>query len=206
MQNCRGQHFKGVYRRNYRNNNFERGRSRSKNRKYSDYFRRNDRSSSSSSRSGSRAITYEDRIRCYRHREYDHFTNNCPTSQVEKESEQIQQMYNMDEEQTALKVLATDTYESLNKINSADKNCCRPFKLVESKNGPTTFLPLNTKIGGPARYIKVKAAICLMNDHEIITNKVEKKDIIASQMEQRSILSNVANYVQYDRYLRNFMI
>ena len=33
---------------------------------------------------------------------------------VEKESEQIQQMYNMDEEQTTLKLLATDTYDSLN--------------------------------------------------------------------------------------------
>ena len=35
---------------------------------------------------------------------------------------------------------------------------------------------------------------------EIITNKVEKENIITSQMEQWSILSNVANYVQYDRH------
>ena len=33
--------------------------------------------------------------------------------QTEKEPEQIQQMYNLDEEQTALKVLVTDTYDKL---------------------------------------------------------------------------------------------
>ena len=40
--------------------------------------------------------------------------------------------------------------------------------------------------------------------HEIIANKVEKdnKDIL--QMEQWSILSNIVNYVQYDRHPRNF--
>ena len=34
-----------------------------------------------------------DAISC---REYDHFAKDCPTLQVEKEPEQIQQMYNMD--------------------------------------------------------------------------------------------------------------
>ena len=40
--------------------------------------------------------------------------------------------------------------------------------------------------------------------HEIITNKVEKEDIITSQMEQWSILGNIINYVQYDRHPKNF--
>ena len=40
---------------------------------------------------------------------------------VEKEPEQTQQMYNMDEEQTALKLLVTDTYHILNKINLLDE-------------------------------------------------------------------------------------
>ena len=35
--------------------------------------------------------------------------------------------------------------------------------------------------------------------HEIITNKAEKKNIITSQMDQWSIISNAVNYVQYDR-------
>ena len=36
------------------------------------------------SRSGSRASTNRDRIRCYACREYDHFARNCPTSREEK--------------------------------------------------------------------------------------------------------------------------
>ena len=60
-------------------------------------------------------------MRCYKYREYDHFTKDCPTSQVEKESKQIQQMYNMDRKQAALKMLATDAYNYLNRINSVDE-------------------------------------------------------------------------------------
>ena len=39
---------------------------------------------------------------------------------TEKESKQIQQMYNLDEEQTMLKVLATDTYDNLIRTSSND--------------------------------------------------------------------------------------
>ena len=94
--------YRGRYRRNNRNDNFGRGRSRSRDRQYSDNIRRND-INSSRSRSGSRGSTNRDRIRCYKCREYDHFAKDCPTSQAEKGSEQMQQMYNMDEDQTALK-------------------------------------------------------------------------------------------------------
>ena len=106
-------------------------------------------------------------------------------------------------------------------------------------------MPLNTKIGGQARYIKDREAICQMEEqarhiykkvkseniinvdtikqeieadkldkiddeegeinlyHEIITNKVEKDNTIISQMEQWSILSNIVNYVQYNRHPKN---
>ena len=40
--------------------------------------------------------------------------------------------------------------------------------------------------------------------HEIITNSIDKENIITSWMEQWSILSNVVIYVQYDRHPRNF--
>ena len=80
----------------------------------------NDRSSSRS-RSGSRAITNRDRSSCYKCRKYDHFAKDCATSKVEKESEKIQHMCNMDEEQTALKLLVADTYDSLNRINSMNE-------------------------------------------------------------------------------------
>ena len=39
---------------------------------------------------------------------------------------------------------------------------------------------------------------------ELIVNNAEKVDTVLSQMEQWSILSNVFNYIQYDRYTRNF--
>ena len=41
--------------------------------------------------------------------------------------------------------------------------------------------------------------------NEIITNKKEKENIITTQIEQWSLLSNVVNYVQFDRYLRHFL-
>ena len=67
-----------------------------------------------------RASTNRDRIRCFKCREYDYFAKDCPNLQTGKELEQIQQMYNVDEEYTALKVLATDTYNNLTRTNSDD--------------------------------------------------------------------------------------
>ena len=40
--------------------------------------------------------------------------------------------------------------------------------------------------------------------HEIIINKVERENIITSQMERWPILSNVVYYVKYDRHPKNF--
>ena len=89
--------------------NRERCRSRSRGRYLDNSNRRRDRSSRS--RSGSRASTNRDRIRCYKCREYDHFVKDCPTTKEERQVEQIQQMFNLDEEQMSLKMLArNDTY------------------------------------------------------------------------------------------------
>ena len=58
-----------------------------------------DRSSSNDgSRSGSRASTNRDRIRCYMCREYDHFARDCPNSREERDFEQLQHMLNMEEQ------------------------------------------------------------------------------------------------------------
>ena len=77
-QNFRRQNNRGGYIGNYRNENYERGRSMYRERSYLGNIRRNDRSSSNSrSRSGSRASTIRDRIRCCKCREYDHFTKDC---------------------------------------------------------------------------------------------------------------------------------
>ena len=119
-QNFRRQKNRGGYRENYRDENFERGRSRSTARQCSGNLRRNNRSSSSRSRSGSRVSTNRDRIRCYKCREHNHFTKDCLTTKVEKEADQIQQMFNLDEQETSLKRLA-DTYDSLNCIGSLEE-------------------------------------------------------------------------------------
>ena len=58
--------------------------------------------------------THRDRIRCHKCREYAHFLKDCLTTKVKKEADQIQQMINLAKEQTSLKVLAADTYDSLN--------------------------------------------------------------------------------------------
>ena len=67
--------------------------------------------SNSRLRSGSRASTNRDRIRCFECREYDHFARECPTRQESRETEQIQQMFNMDEDQTILQTPLMDTEE-----------------------------------------------------------------------------------------------
>ena len=41
-------------------------------------------------------------------------------------------------------------------------------------------------------------------DIELIVNNAEKIEIVLSQMEQWSILSNVVNYIQYDKHPKNF--
>ena len=103
---------------NFRSDNYERSR-RYRKGQYSGHFRRNDRSSSRS-RSGSRVSTNRDRIRCFKCREYVHFAKDCPNiSETEKEqAEQIQQMLNLEEDKTALKVLTADTYKYLIRATS----------------------------------------------------------------------------------------
>ena len=39
---------------------------------------------------------------------------------------------------------------------------------------------------------------------ELIVNTAEKAETVLLQMEQWSILSNMVNYIQYDRHLKNF--
>ena len=65
--------------------------------------------SNSRSRSDSRTHTNRDRIRCFECREYGHFARECPTGQASRETEQIQQIFNMDEDQTILQTSLMDT-------------------------------------------------------------------------------------------------
>ena len=98
-----------------------RGRSRLYDRQFRDNNRRDNRSiSNSRSRSGSRASTNRDRIRCFECREYDHFARDCPTTQADREVEQIQQMFNREEDQTLLQMLLIDTDQVRQSVNTTE--------------------------------------------------------------------------------------
>ena len=97
-QNFRGNDFRGNTRgygrqsntgnyRNERYNDYNRDRNRSRERTFTrNYSSNRDRSSSNGRlRSGSRAKTNRDRIRCYKCREYDHFMRDCPHSREERD-------------------------------------------------------------------------------------------------------------------------
>ena len=55
-------------------------------------------------------------------------------------------MYNLDEDKTALKVLPSDMYDDF--IRTSSDYTIDHLNLKKGKNGTTTFLPLNTIIGG----------------------------------------------------------
>ena len=98
-QNNQGNRSRGNFRRNsrqcsregYKNkrygNNNHRDRNRLRERTFVGNYRRDRSSSNDRSRSGSRANTNRDRIRCYACREYDHFVRNCPNSREERDLE-----------------------------------------------------------------------------------------------------------------------
>ena len=137
-QNFRRQNNSGGYRGNYRNNNYERCRNRSRERSYSGNFRRNDRSDSNSrSRSASRASSNRDRIMCYKCREY--FAKNCPTVKEERDTDQIQRMFNLDEDQTSLKTLATDTHDNHNHVSSVEEVRSEYLNLYRGRMSPPHF-------------------------------------------------------------------
>ena len=98
---------------NFRNQNYDRNRSRS--------YEVDDRSISySRSRSGSRATMNKDRIRCFHCREYDHFTRGCLKTQANREAEEVQQVFNMNEDQTILQASLMDVDHDGQTINSVE--------------------------------------------------------------------------------------
>ena len=46
-------------------------------------------------------------------REYDRFARECPTRQENRETEQIQQMFSLDDDQTRLQTLLVDTGDDI---------------------------------------------------------------------------------------------
>ena len=77
---------------------------------------------STRSRSGSRVGTNRDRIRCFKCGEYDYFAKDCLNITVteEDQTEQMQQMLDSKEQESTLKVLMGETYDSLTRANSEE--------------------------------------------------------------------------------------
>ena len=129
-QNYRGNRSRGSLRGNNRQdsrekyrseryiNHSDRNRNRSRERTSVGNYRRDRSSSNDRSRSGSRASTNSDRIRCYLCREYDHFARDCPSSREERNLEQLQHMLNV-EKQDCISL----------PTNSSDEDCRSPLNL-----------------------------------------------------------------------------
>ena len=99
-------------RNSYRGEDYDRNRSRSLDRQARG--RRNNRGASNGrSRSGSRVSTNRDRISSFECREYNHFARECPTRRENRETEQIQQMFSLDDDQTQLQTPLIDTEDDL---------------------------------------------------------------------------------------------
>ena len=115
----------------YRNDTYDRSRNRSRERSFSGNYGNNITrcTSNSRARSGSRASTNRDRILCYKCREYDHFTRDCPTSREEREIEQLQQMLNLGDEQTSLATPMSNTQDDFSRVSSEESLKANPLNL-----------------------------------------------------------------------------
>ena len=60
-----------------------------------------------------------DRIHCYKCRKYDHFARDCPMSREEKETEQLQQMLNLENEQL-ITLPMTSMQTELSRVSSEE--------------------------------------------------------------------------------------
>ena len=73
----------------------------------------------------------------------------------------------------------TNTYDSLNYVGSLEEIKSEYLNFIEGKNGPTTFLPLNTNIGGQSKPNKNKEMRHLTEDQaKHIYKKVESRNVI----------------------------
>ena len=117
-QNYRGQTPRPGYRGNLGNDNFDKEGSSARDRQLLGNSKRNYRSITRS-RSGSRACFNGDRITCLKCSEYEHFAKDCSNITVTEkdQTEQLQQMLKSEEQETILKVIAGETYDSLTRAN-----------------------------------------------------------------------------------------
>ena len=64
--------------------------------------------------------TNRDRIRCFECREYDHFAREYPTRRENRETEEVQQMFSLDKDQTILQTPLMDTEDDVMTITPTE--------------------------------------------------------------------------------------
>ena len=109
-------------------------------RQLSGTFRRHDRSSSRP-RSGSRPSTNRERIRCFKWKEYNHFAKDFPNMlETEKDqTEQKQQILDSEDNKTASKFLAANTYKGF--INTDSEEAMDDLNSWRVRMKPLYFHP-----------------------------------------------------------------
>ena len=126
-----------------------------------------------------------------------HFAKDCPTSREEKELEQLQQMFNLEDEKTSLQSLIINTQDNFNRVNSEENFKTRTFKLMKGRIDPTTFLPLRPKIGGQINNNKPKDNQYLTEEQVIhVYKKIESggiinADTLCQEIEQERELNSI---------------
>ena len=116
------------------------------------------------------------------------------------------EMGNSDSEQASPQMLTKDNFPSTLKVRGI-------FKLIEGKDGTTSFLPIKSKTGGKTNYIKIREAMCLsekqanyvykkVEEGKIINVNTLKQELVQEldrQVEDWSIFTDQINYVHHNK-------
>ena len=97
----------------------------------------------------------------------------------------MQQMTDLEEDQTELKVLVADTSEKFGWNKFIGGN--RSFKLRKGKSDPTAFLPPKSNLGGLVRYVKDREIHLTADQARYIYKKVEQDNIVNIGMIKQEI-------------------
>ena len=104
---------------------------------------------------------------------------NPNVSDTEKDqTEQMQQMVDLEKNKTAVKAIAADSYKKFDQVKFIGDGSS--FKLTTGKNDPTTFLALKSYLAGPVWYVKDMENVCLTSDQVRYIYKMVGQDSIVS--------------------------
>ena len=100
--------------------------------------------------------------------------------------------------------IGTDNYESKENEYLMEEQARHVYKKVESSNLININMLKQEKEQDQELGKLDNTSEDIKPYRELILNNAEKIETVLSQMEQWSILSNVVNYIKYDRHPKNF--